>query len=54
MPITSNAKKAHRASLSKRVINDRRRNRMREMIKKVEKDKEEQMVLTGFIPLFFL
>ena len=37
MPITTGAKKAHRASLRKRVFNGRRRNTMNEVIKKVRK-----------------
>ena len=37
MAITSSAKKAHRASLTKKVYNDRRRKDMRSAIKKVAK-----------------
>ncbi|MCD5382428.1 MAG: 30S ribosomal protein S20 [Candidatus Pacebacteria bacterium] len=35
MPITKGAKKAHRASLQKRVFNMRRRRTMNEVVKKV-------------------
>lgn len=37
MPITSSAKKAHRASLQKGVFNLRRRRAMKEVIKNIEK-----------------
>jgi len=45
MPITKGAKKAHRASLKKKVFNDRRKRAMKDAIKKiknlvVQKDKE--------------
>jgi len=46
MPITKGAKKAHRASLKKKVFNDRRKRAMKDAIKKVKsfvlkKDKKE-------------
>lgn len=37
MAITKGAKKAHRASLNKRLFNDRRRREMKKMIKEVQK-----------------
>ena len=37
MPITRSAKKAHRASLAKKVLNDRRRHAMRAVMKEVKK-----------------
>ncbi len=37
MPITKGAKKAHRASLKKRVFNVRRRNTMNDVVKKIKK-----------------
>lgn len=37
MPITKGAKKAHRASLRKRVFNLRRKNTMNDTVKKVRK-----------------
>ena len=37
MPITKGAKKAHRASLRKRVFNVRRRNTMNDVVKKIRK-----------------
>lgn len=37
MPITSSAKKAHRASLTKRVFNERRKRAMKESVKAVTK-----------------
>lgn len=37
MPITTGAKKAHRASLRKRVFNVRRKNAMNETVKKLRK-----------------
>ena len=45
MPITKGAKKAHRASLRKKVFNDRRKRAMKDAVKKVktlilQKDKE--------------
>lgn len=45
MPITKGAKKAHRASLRKRVFNDRRKRTMKDAIKKIknfvaQKDKD--------------
>jgi len=36
MPITKGAKKAHRASLRKRVFNVRRRNSMNDVVKKIK------------------
>ena len=36
MPITKGAKKAHRASLRKKVFNDRRKRVMKEAVKKVK------------------
>ncbi len=36
MPITKGAKKAHRASLRKRVFNDRRKRAMKDAIKKIK------------------
>jgi len=45
MPITKGAKKAHRASLNKKVFNDKRKRVMKEAVKKIKtlvssKDKE--------------
>ncbi len=45
MPITKGAKKAHRASLKKKVFNDRRKRAMKDAVKKIknlvmQKDKE--------------
>ncbi len=45
MPITKGAKKAHRASLKKKVFNDKRKRVMKEAVKKIktivlQKDKE--------------
>lgn len=37
MPITKGAKKAHRASLRKKKFNDKRKNDMKEAVKKVRK-----------------
>lgn len=37
MPITKGAKKAHRASLNKRVFNIRRKNEMSDVVKKYQK-----------------
>ncbi len=37
MPITKGAKKAHRASLRKRVFNDRRKRAMKDAVKKIKK-----------------
>ena len=37
MPITKGAKKAHRASLKKKVYNDRRIKVMRDVVKKIKK-----------------
>ncbi|HEY4486958.1 MAG TPA: 30S ribosomal protein S20 [Candidatus Paceibacterota bacterium] len=53
MAITTSAKKAHRASLAKKVFNDRRRKEMRSAIKKVaklvsdKKVKEAESSLSG-------
>ncbi len=45
MPITQSAKKAVRGSLRKKAVNDARKRRMKEVIKKIEKavkiDKKE-------------
>ena len=36
MPITKGAKKAHRASLKKKVFNDRRKRTMKDAVKKIK------------------
>jgi len=37
MPITQSAKKAIRGSLRKKIVNDRRRRAMKDLLKKIEK-----------------
>ena len=54
MPITKGAKKAHRASLRKKVFNDRRKRAMKEAVKKfriliAENKKEEASALIATV-----
>ena len=54
MPITKSAKKAIRVSLRKRSVNDRRKNAMKDAIKKFEKAlKEDKKKATSMLPGVF-